>query len=242
MEISAWELLRAWEACIGMHPAEKALYLLAFAHPEAKEELREICIGRRDALLLALREEIFGSILHSNAVCPGCGQMLDLEFRASDISSAPLADLPEEISLRFDEFDILFRLPRAGDLLEISTFSDESRAKEVLLDRIIIEVRKNGCCASWNDLPPEAVKAVEERMALADPGGTTLIDIRCPDCEQSWTEVFDIVPFLWREIDAWAKRTLREIHIIASAYGWNEDEILSLSPLRRRIYLEMVGA
>lgn len=242
MGISAGELLRAWEACIDMYPAERALYLLASANPEAKEELCEICIGKRDVLLLALREEIFGGILYSTAECPGCGNMLDLAFRASDISSATGTNPAEEISLRFDGFDILFRLPRAGDLLEISASSDENRARDVLLDRCILEVRKEGSYASWNDLTPEAVKAVEERMALADPGGVTLMNICCPDCEQSWTEVFDIVPFLWREIDAWAKKTLREIHIIASAYGWSEDEILSLSPFRRRIYLEMVGA
>jgi hypothetical protein len=242
MGISAGELLRAWEACIDMHPAERALYLLASANPESKEELCKICIGKRDALLLALQEEIFGGILHSTAVCPECGQMLDLEFRSSDISSSREADPAEEISLRFDGFEIRFRLLRAGDLLEISASSDENSARDMLLEMCILDVRKDGSYTAWNDLPPEAVKAVEERMALADPGGVTLMDIRCPDCEQSWTEVFDIVSFLWREIDAWAKKTLREIHIIASAYGWSEDEILSLSPLRRRIYLEIMGA
>jgi hypothetical protein len=35
---------------------------------------------------------------------------------------------------------------------------------------------------------------------------------------------------------------LREVHILASAYGWREDDILAMSPARRRIYLEMLRA
>jgi hypothetical protein len=29
--------------------------------------------------------------------------------------------------------------------------------------------------------------------------------------------------------------------VIASYYGWSEDEILALSPFRRRRYLELIG-
>ena len=35
-------------------------------------------------------------------------------------------------------------------------------------------------------------------------------------------------------------RTLNEIHLLASAYGWSEGEILSLTAKRRRLYLQMV--
>jgi len=38
------------------------------------------------------------------------------------------------------------------------------------------------------------------------------------------------------------RRLLVEVHALASAYGWSEQEILSLSDARRRLYLEMVQA
>ena len=41
--------------------------------------------------------------------------------------------------------------------------------------------------------------------------------------------------------DAWALRTLAEVHRLASAYGWREQDILALSPARRQLYLGMVG-
>jgi hypothetical protein len=35
---------------------------------------------------------------------------------------------------------------------------------------------------------------------------------------------------------------LREVHVLASANGWSEAEILALSPQRRQRYLEIVTA
>jgi len=52
--------------------------------------------------------------------------------------------------------------------------------------------------------------------------------------------MFDIVSFFWSEICVQAKRLLREVHILARAYGWREADILSMSAARRQLYLEMV--
>ena len=51
-----------------------------------------------------------------------------------------------------------------------------------------------------------------------------------------------IDPALWAELEAVARRLAMEVHTLASAYGWSESEILSLSDARRRLYLEMVSA
>jgi hypothetical protein len=47
---------------------------------------------------------------------------------------------------------------------------------------------------------------------------------------------------LWAEIEVRAKRLLLEVHLLATAYGWSEAEILSLNAQRREFYLEMVRA
>ncbi len=46
---------------------------------------------------------------------------------------------------------------------------------------------------------------------------------------------------LWREIHAWAKRQLDEVHTLASAYGWSEADILAMSASRRRRYVSLVA-
>jgi hypothetical protein len=50
---------------------------------------------------------------------------------------------------------------------------------------------------------------------------------------------FDIEEYFWVEVAARAMRILREIHILARAYGWREADILAMSTRRRQAYLEL---
>jgi hypothetical protein len=90
-------------------------------------------------------------------------------------------------------------------------------------------------------LPAEVVSGIAESMAQADPLADIQLKIDCPSCRHRWRAAFDIVSFLWTEIEAWAGRMLSEVHTLARAYGWREAEILALSATRRQFYLEMVG-
>jgi hypothetical protein len=79
-------------------------------------------------------------------------------------------------------------------------------------------------------------------LAEADPLADVQLAVSCPSCGTRQQVSFDILSFFWTEIEAWAWRILREVHTLASAYGWHEHDILALSPRRRQSYLEMVGA
>lgn len=73
----------------------------------------------------------------------------------------------------------------------------------------------------------------------ADPGAELTLEIACPECGAATPAELDIAAYLWTELDAWARDLLLDVHLLASAYGWSEPEILALSPLRRRYYLEL---
>jgi hypothetical protein len=90
-------------------------------------------------------------------------------------------------------------------------------------------------------LPDSVIQAVLERMGHADPQANLEIELSCPACSHNWQETFDIVSFLWSEITAWAIRILREVHVLASAYGWREADILAMNPRRRQAYLELIS-
>ena len=77
-------------------------------------------------------------------------------------------------------------------------------------------------------------------MSLADPMAEILVNLPCPACGFDNNPHLDIGSFLWTEMEAHAKRLLLEVHLLASAYGWTEQAILSLSGQRRAAYLEMV--
>ena len=65
--------------------------------------------------------------------------------------------------------------------------------------------------------------------------------LNCADCGHRWVSAFDIVSFLWSEIDNWAKRLLREVCALATALGWREADILAMSAQRRQLYLQIIG-
>jgi hypothetical protein len=77
-------------------------------------------------------------------------------------------------------------------------------------------------------------------MEASDPVARIELALTCPSCDQVWSSLFDIASFLWTEVDAWARRTLRDVHTLARAYGWRESEVLALGPRRRQAYLELV--
>ena len=90
------------------------------------------------------------------------------------------------------------------------------------------------------ELPKEIVAAAIEKIAEVDPQAEITLAVTCPQCGRRAQASFDIVSFFWREVEAFVVRILREVHVLASAYGWDEDRILNMSATRRRCYLEMV--
>ena len=79
-------------------------------------------------------------------------------------------------------------------------------------------------------------------MEAADPLAIIQFTLTCPACGHDWHAQLDIAAYLWRELDAWARRTLHDVHVLASAYGWSEATILSLRPERRQLYRDLIGS
>lgn len=232
--LSATELLGVWERGFSQPPVRRALTLLAAACPESPpEELAHLSIGQRDARLFALRELVFGADFIGLADCPACDEKLELDFRTADIMPAAAPDTPAELALQVDGRDLRFRLPTSADLLAVGDETDVSAVRDRLLERCVLTGRDH--------LPDHVVDAVEKQMARADPLANLQLSLNCSACGHAWHADFDIVGYFWREIHAWVRGLLREVHTLARAYGWPETDILALSPARRRLYLEMVA-
>lgn len=223
--LSATELLSVWESGSRQIPLRRALAMIAAACPEvSSDSLASLTIGQRDARLLALREAMFGAELTGITDCPECGEKIELSFNCSDIRQQAEIEPAAELAVQSNGREVRFRLPTSADLLAVS--SSEQLLERCLLDRA-------------NHLTKDVFPAVAEKMSSADPMADIYLALNCPNCAHKWEAAFDIVAFLWREISSAARRLLREVHTLASAYGWTEPEILSLSPARRRVYLEM---
>ena len=86
-------------------------------------------------------------------------------------------------------------------------------------------------------VPAEALRRFDEMHAAAE----LTCAVECPGCGARELLDFDIARFLWAEVRAAARRLLAEVHELASAYGWSERDITTMSPARRYAYLEMIG-
>jgi hypothetical protein len=239
--LSSSELLGVWECERGAGQVERSLSLLEAASPGlARDALAELPVGRRDARLLRLRELTFGPQLVSHAACPACSESLELNFSVDDIKAIAEAQVPETFTARLRDYEVHFRLPNSLDLLAVAHCAELDRARQLLFKRCITFVQHGDEEIGPDDLPAEVSDHVVEQMSQADPQADVGLALRCPACQHEWQALFDIVSFFWSEIDAWARRLLQEVHIIAMAYGWREADTLALSTQRRRLYLEMI--
>jgi hypothetical protein len=240
--LSAAELLRVWERGLTQRPVERALELLGAACPElSPDALARLTIGRRDSILLTLRTWTFGPRMSGVIPCARCGERLELTLDSAGLQAAPNGAETPEISLEMLGYEIRFRPPNSVDVATCAGL-DLAAIRAQLLARCVIEARSESRSVAADQLPEDCVQAMIERITEADPQADIQVDISCPGCSYRWRQPFDIVSFFWSEIDGWARRALREVHILASAYGWSESEILGLTPLRRQLYLEMAGA
>ena len=263
--MNAAALLAVWEEGVSLSPVRRALQLLATVWPEfSPDEWAHASIGVRDERLLALREELFGSQLEAATACPKCGEHIETSFSLDNIRvpSAPWAsdaqhghETPEEarelprlgdptfppakVRVQACGYQVECRVPTSADLLEVTKGVD---GRERLLERCVQVARNGNGTLAARELPEEVIQAITEEMVKADPQADVQIELACPACRHCWLMVFDILSYLWNEIDDWAQRVLREVHSLATAYGWTEPEILGMSARRRRSYLDIIGA
>ena len=231
---AAARLLDTWEQGAGQPPALQALFLLQWCHPEtARTTLEQLSIGQRNTQLLTLREQLFGPDLAALATCPTCGELLDLSFRTDEIrTTSPLADAGSGAEMLDDGRQVRFRSPNTADLLAVAHSADAQAVHHALLARCVE--------TPLDELPDALLVKIVARLAEIDPQADVRLHLTCPGCAHAWQAPFDIVSFLWREVDDWAKRTLREVHRLAAAYGWREADVLCLSAQRRRLYLSII--
>ncbi|PPD25939.1 MAG: phage baseplate protein, partial [Methylomonas sp.] len=189
-----------------------------------------------------LRERLFGAKLVNNAVCPQCEERIEWEQNIADlvVGSADVS-ATDRFSLQQDGYRLCFRLPNSKDMAGLEGLSEIERAQKQLLKRLIVSAEYAGRACEPEQIPESVVRALNERIEALDPQAEIRIQLTCPECSNRWDVFFDIAGFLWAEVNEWAERMLQSIHKLAWAYGWSERDILNLSPVRRQLYLGMIG-
>src|SRR6478609_6648012 len=145
-ELLAPELLEIWERGSTQSLTERALTLLHAARPDLDpESLASMSIGRRDGLLLSMREATFGRRLASITNCPDCREPVEIGFDIDDVRLVDSISGSEEPgALTVQEYELRFRLPDSRDLMLVSAAGDLDSGKQMLMKRCVLSARSNG--------------------------------------------------------------------------------------------------
>jgi hypothetical protein len=243
-ELSAAELLHAWECGHAVSPQASAIVLLEATSGAGSDEVPvlDLPVGARDRRLIELRERLFGTALSAALTCRSCGEPLELTFATADIripgdEGTDATRAAAFTTTTIGERRVAARLPTTRDLLALEEATDVDAARRELVRRCLIV--EGGQPAT--DLSEAELEAVEASLEAADPQADVRLEATCVTCGSPVDAAFDIVIQLRIELDAWARRTLHEVASLAASYGWAESDILAMSAWRRQAYLRATG-
>jgi hypothetical protein len=244
------DILRIWEAGQHQGPVDRALSSIAPAFPEvSRDELAEMSLGRRNRLLLAVREGLFGPTLRAYAECSACNERLEFAMDGRRLLGDESREAVEEVSVHSGGIRLRLRALSSADLAAAQDYESTESARMMLLTRSLLEAVNEAALAepeSANglrlaDLPAGVVAEMEDKLAEADPNAELVVSLGCPACQNECHMPLDIASFFWTEISAEAKRLIREVGQLARAFGWREQDILGMSSSRRQAYLETIS-
>jgi hypothetical protein len=238
-EFDAKVLLTLWECALGQPTGARDEVLLR-ASRESSGPARTL--GERNARLMGLHVRLFGSEVELLSHCPACGTVAQFSSDCEVLARLmqPAFDNAPPHRLEAQGHVIEFRLPDSADVVIASGEEDNEKFTQCLLDRCVLACTREGNNVSARHLPAPVLDALSQRMETLDPGASMSFALDCPQCATHWQAPLDIGDMVWHKVRAAAERLLLEIDLLARAYGWTESEVLSLNPLRRAAYLQMV--
>ncbi|CAN5747119.1 hypothetical protein BH20CHL5_BH20CHL5_01130 [soil metagenome] len=241
----AGDLLALWERGWPLHSIDRALAVLAEALPERHaDELADLPLGQRDALLLRARGETLGDRIEAQDVCPACGERVEVQLSCQALaSSGTPGEAPQgRWTLEHDGCKVTLRPLDSRDAAAAARCADLESARATLLGLAIVAARCAGRDVSADELPTAVIAAAAASVADNDPGAEIEFRLRCPSCGHAWDDTLDVASFVWAEIADRAQRVLLDVDALARAYGWREPDILALSEERRAAYLALAGS
>jgi hypothetical protein len=222
------ELLSAWEAAVAVpEPARGAALVAAAGLADDLDAALDLPVGESAALAVRLHAELFGDEVEGLVTCEPCGTVLDV--------SVPLAALPSAHGDAAVVGELRVRAPTTRDLLAARDSPDPARA---LLAACVTGA--GGAPADPGALDEVSLGLVDDAAEELAGAAAIVVRVTCPECGAAVTAPLDVGALLAERVARAAAEALAEVAELAAAFGWSEAEVLALTPLRRRAYVDLV--
>ncbi|CAN5631787.1 hypothetical protein BH23GEM10_BH23GEM10_00230 [soil metagenome] len=248
------QVLAAWEDGLRLTGAARADALLAATAPPAGSaasagsgayaataDVEALPLGEREQRLLLLRRALFGRDIDAVASCPACGERHDVQLDVDTMLAAAPAVPPQPTTVEHGGMTLTVRPLTRGDVAAAAVLPDASAIAARLLECAVTATGHNGEVLDAAALDDAARAVVAAALEEASPFAELTVALTCVQCGGAWSAAFDSGEFLWSEVNDWAQRILRDVHALASAYGWTEADVLALGPWRRSAYRVLAG-
>lgn len=191
-------------------------------------------VGTRIAALLGLMATTDAvDYLNLLALCedPSCGEKFEFELPLSLVVNC----VPEKsiIQVELDGMrTVSLRHPNGQDLRDWHKQSPVSRKAAIaaMLKSLVID----------GQVTHEDESIIAEALSTIDPLVAFTVSCVCPACTFPNEVTVDLEDIALTHFKRRQLVLLREIHELASRYGWTEAEILAIQPRRRARYLTMI--
>ncbi|MEQ7128695.1 hypothetical protein ABN034_29725 [Actinopolymorpha sp. B11F2] len=230
-------LLVAWEDAAGAPPVARGTVLVHRAGlVDDVDTALDLPIGAVASLAARLYAEEFGAVVSGILTCHSCEQRLDVELPMDSVVAASQDESvgAESAVALSGGRRLLVRAPTTRDLVAAGGSHDPAR--ELL----------NRCVRAEDNAPVDADGLDDAALTLVDAAaeelaGSAAVVVRtaCPSCGTEVAAPLDVAALLWDRVAYAAPAILAEVAELAAAFGWAEAEVLALTPVRRRTYLEL---
>ncbi|HET7429880.1 MAG TPA: hypothetical protein VFJ89_00090 [Nocardioides sp.] len=194
---------------------------------------RDATLGGHHRRALSLHRDLVGAPLEAVVTCRHCGSDSEFPVPVEALLDLPVPAPGTVVSLDLAGGRAAYRLPTVEDLDATRGLAYDDAVRR-LAERTHV-----GDAAPT--LAPGDLTALAAAWADADPAAEVTVDLDCVGCGAGLAASVDPSEFVARDLDRLLDRLLREVHALATAYGWSEEAILGLPPSRRRRYLELVA-
>ncbi len=181
----------------------------------------------------------FGDRIPCHDWCPECDTHLGVELSVQALIATQQAAPEVSGELSCGDWIIEYHLPMHQDLTRFTAVDAVEDLRLNLLRVTVDRVTENFEARTLEEIPAEIMQALAARIEEEDPLAAAEMALGCPDCGVHWESGFDACAVFLARLEAWARRTLLEVHQLAMRYGWSEAELLAMRPVRREAYLLM---